>query len=481
MNTRKGCWTCTARRIQCDGGLPTCRKCARAQRKCEGYEMRLSWPKDYDRKRAILGDSPPVVLHHSRRANLFVNTSWQDIKIHHDISLRVRPLHLVQPAPKLWMRPQPYSKDTDLIQHFTFTTSNAQIRDALLRMAQTHDTAPGLALFFALLAFSSLHRSGLQQQAIQLKISALQCLSAPIRGDRLSLAEAAQHVAASMLLSAFEILLPSGSSGEWLWYIWGAIDTAQATGLKDQAHKNDTAHLLDWVYYHNALSRFPIYHWRHKSLPLKTTTTVYPNTADIQYLSLARYRPAMPSPNPMHAILNLLSELCDRLPDPWDATHPNEDYHNSLRALESRAENVLFMPNLAKSSAEIILGIRIWQMATRVYLARASQGQWEPSMNVESVMDEVFDEIITFCFCKHSFPLLVVACEAHTDERRAAIIDLIDRTERGGLIRNFRKLRAVIQSIWVQQDLHADGDLLMNYLGIISTVISSSVTLPFFV
>lgn len=72
-------------------------------------------------------------------------------------------------------------------------------------MAQTHDTAPGLALFFALLAFSSLHRSGLQQQAIQLKISALQYLSAPIRGDRLSLAEAAQHVAASMLLSAFEV------------------------------------------------------------------------------------------------------------------------------------------------------------------------------------------------------------------------------------------------------------------------------------
>lgn len=87
----------------------------------------------------------------------------------------------------------------------TFTTDSVQIRDALIRMALARDTAPGLALFFALLSFSSLHRSGLHQQAIQLKISALQCLSAPVRGGRLSSAEAAQHVAASMLLGAFEV------------------------------------------------------------------------------------------------------------------------------------------------------------------------------------------------------------------------------------------------------------------------------------
>lgn len=71
-------------------------------------------------------------------------------------------------------------------------------------MALARDSAPGLALFFALLSFSSLHRSGLHQQAVQLKILALQYLSAPVKG-RLSLAEAAQHVAASMLLSAFEV------------------------------------------------------------------------------------------------------------------------------------------------------------------------------------------------------------------------------------------------------------------------------------
>ncbi|UKZ68652.1 uncharacterized protein TrAtP1_009676 [Trichoderma atroviride] len=491
MNHRKGCWTCTARRIQCDGHLPACRKCARAQRKCEGYEMRLSWPRDNDNKRALVADSAPAVQSPNRRNNLFVNTTWQDMQVYRDITLRVQPSHpLIRTIPKLWMQPQPFLEHTDLIQHFhntaylslvTFTTGSVQIRDALVRMALARDTAPGLALFFALLSFSSLHRSGLHQQAIQLKILALQYLSAPVKGGRLSLVEAAQHVAASMLLSAFEILLPLGSSSEWLWYVWGAIDIAQATSLQDRAHGNDIHHVLDWAYYYNAVSRFPIYHWRHKPLPPDTTAAKYPNTKDVAHLSLTRYRPALPSPNPTHAILNLLSELCDKLYDPWDPRSRGEDYHNSLRTLESRAENVLSTLNLVNSDADIILGVKIWQLATRIYLSRASQSQWESTINLESEIEEAFDGIVTVCLCKHAFPLLIMACEAYTDERRAAIIDLIDRTERDSFVRNFGKLRDMIQSVWVQQDLHADGDLLVNYLGIISTVISSNTTLPFFV
>lgn len=107
-----------ARRIQCDGHLPTCRKCARAQRKCEGYEIRLSWPRDNDKKRAIVADSPLAVLNPGRRSNLFVNTTWQDMEVYRDITLRVQPSpHRIRSIPKLWMQPQPCSKYTDLIQH----------------------------------------------------------------------------------------------------------------------------------------------------------------------------------------------------------------------------------------------------------------------------------------------------------------------------------------------------------------------------
>ena len=87
----------------------------------------------------------------------------------------------------------------------TFTAKSSLLRDVLIRMALEHGTISGSALFYALHAFASLHRNGLQQQAVQLKIAALQCLSASTKEALGSPAEAAQQVAASMLLGAFEV------------------------------------------------------------------------------------------------------------------------------------------------------------------------------------------------------------------------------------------------------------------------------------
>lgn len=75
-----------------------------------------------------------------------------------------------------------------------------------MRMALARDSVPGMGLKYALLAVSSLHRSGaLQEEAVQLKVLALRALSASARRDTLSHAEAVQHVAACMLLSDFEV------------------------------------------------------------------------------------------------------------------------------------------------------------------------------------------------------------------------------------------------------------------------------------
>lgn len=87
----------------------------------------------------------------------------------------------------------------------TFGETTSQIRDTIMSMALAQDTLPGLALFYALLAFSSLHRYGLNQQAMQLKISALHFLSASVKDEPLITVKATQHVAASMLLVAFEV------------------------------------------------------------------------------------------------------------------------------------------------------------------------------------------------------------------------------------------------------------------------------------
>lgn len=71
------------RRIRCDLGLPTCANCARSNQECQGYGLRLSWPRPGDKRRTILVDTPSKntltadPLQHNRGDWPFVNMhSW---------------------------------------------------------------------------------------------------------------------------------------------------------------------------------------------------------------------------------------------------------------------------------------------------------------------------------------------------------------------------------------------------------------------
>lgn len=68
----------------CDRTLPTCTRCARAGRRCDGYGTRLSWPREGDARRAVIGPAP--IERRRYDARHFVNTSTGDIEMHALIS-----------------------------------------------------------------------------------------------------------------------------------------------------------------------------------------------------------------------------------------------------------------------------------------------------------------------------------------------------------------------------------------------------------
>jgi hypothetical protein len=162
--------------------------------------------------------------------------------------------------------------------------------------------------------------------------------------------------------------------------------------------------------------------------------------------------------------------------DGWDPRSRNEEYHNRLKALEDRIGSLPIMAVSTSFGADDAVAVQVYQMATRIYFARASQSSWKLSTKIDSVIDKVFAGPLPGHACGHYFPVFILACEARTDEQRTTILNLIDRTERSTRIKGMGGLRHTIQSIWVQQDLHADSDLLVNYLGMMSAVISSSNT-----
>ncbi|KAK1449450.1 hypothetical protein CMEL01_08765 [Colletotrichum melonis] len=502
MKTRKCCWTCTARKIQCDGALPTCMKCDRSQRKCEGYELRLSWPREGDNKRALKSIEAPAVTAIKRSNQIVVNPFFVNATSHHMELYGYSPLqsqgcHTTPSFPRLLRQPQvgvgSCSMDIDLFHHFqnfayrslvTFGQNTWKIRNALMSMALAKDSNSGLALLNALLSYASLHRHGLNEQALKLKIQAIHYLSASVTSEALILGRAAQHVAASMVLGAFEIMQPSEGSGEWLLHTWGAVDMIHATRLKDEPHDSDVGQLLSWAYYHETQSRFALHHWRHKSFVPTTSVKQNPILQNPQYPALTRYRPPwqnLPPVNPTYAILNLLSEVCDTLVDPRDPRSQDESYQDQLKDLGGRVRDISVKPAIPSASdPEAAFAIELYQMATQIYLVRASQSPWEPPADLDALVEAAFAGPVQSCTCEHFFPLLILACEAQRDEQRIGIINLIERTQRDVRIRSIQAVKNTIQSIWVQQDLHKDDDVLVDYLGTLSSAISSSNTVPSF-
>ncbi|KAG5980475.1 hypothetical protein E4U55_003988 [Claviceps digitariae] len=55
-----GCWTCKAKRFQCDRTRPHCLMCTQKGFKCEGYEMRLKWGTGIASRGRFAGASQPT-------------------------------------------------------------------------------------------------------------------------------------------------------------------------------------------------------------------------------------------------------------------------------------------------------------------------------------------------------------------------------------------------------------------------------------
>ncbi|KAI0869826.1 fungal-specific transcription factor domain-containing protein [Hypoxylon argillaceum] len=502
--SRQGCWTCKARKVQCDQGMPACRRCTQARRECEGYGLRLSWPRDNDKKRSVratvlMTSTQSWTRTRHKGRNLFINATFQDIELFRHLTLQdvQKAPKLGTPSPKLWRQPRSEVPHTELIYYFrdaahtslaTFSPTTSHIRDVIMQMTFAHDTMSRRALFNAMLAFSSLHRSGLHRQAMLFKVAALEALSASAKEVSQGSVEATQHVAACMILCAFEILLPSESSGEWLCYIRGAMDIVQRAQLGNQLHSCRNSKLVDWVYYHDSMSRFTLYHWRHKSLAIETKdTAITPVPQIAQYVPLAEERTAPPLQLPAHGILNLLSEICSVLLDPSDPRSHTVPYLTQLRALEYRVSHIPPLSPQPPSSppdrarADLEFTVQLYQIATRVYLARATQDPHAPPADLDALIDAAFAGPISDCYCKHFFPLLILACEARGDVHRAAILNLIERTEAKGYVRSMRTFRAQVEAFWVQRDLHEDGELVLNYLGLMRAIVSSNRALPSYV
>ncbi|XXH02444.1 hypothetical protein Hte_008819 [Hypoxylon texense] len=365
--------------------------------------------------------------------------------------------------------------DQDLFRYFQFTASQSlttfghdptKVGNILLRVALTSETPSAIAVLKSLLALSSLHRYGVQTQAIELKISALKALATASESS-LGTKEAIQHVAAGMLLCSFEIHQSSCTSSQWTWYIWGVKEVISKVSLSQHRQDSEFATLVDWVYYQDVLARFSLRHWNGE-------TERIPPSPPIVGAEAPRKAPST------FAILELLLEVCDTVSTkPPDVASSDEldNYRGFLQILDFRIRNVP-IPAADDDGSETATVVELYQLALLVYLHQLSGKLLDEPAKTQQRIERAFALFSRIDSCERQFPVFILGCEARTDEQRAVILDLISRTEKNVSSRSFLHVRLLLQAVWAQDDL-ADREL--HYWDKLSSIISCASILPTFV
>lgn len=73
------------RKVRCDLKGPRCGNCTKSRRVCRGYGIQLSWPRDGDKKRAMISRDTAISTRQSSIAKGFLNTSSWDVSLSEEL------------------------------------------------------------------------------------------------------------------------------------------------------------------------------------------------------------------------------------------------------------------------------------------------------------------------------------------------------------------------------------------------------------
>ncbi|KAH7175023.1 fungal-specific transcription factor domain-containing protein [Fusarium flagelliforme] len=539
----RSCGTCRDRKINCDRRRPKCRNCTSRGRECQGYDMRLSWPKGNDPKRTLVALVSSRKPSNDRRAR-FVRASEFDMHLYHDLQAchfhRDKSTHhdgfkgpsksFLSIIPLSWRPHDMGNGISHLFEYFslvgftsvgTFSVDPTSMRNLLMRMALSNNTPTSRAILYAMLAVSSLHRDGIQSQAVRYKIASISALAASTRDMSWGRSEAAAQVAASMLLSSSEIQMLSVSGNEWLSYLAGALNIVNIATLADSSdniRNDDLSQLLAWVSYYDMLARFSIgiigkrglgnnsvssyiKSWNQRPSAIIPSRQSINTNMPLHAVEWSPYAQMSLASGPYDKILGILSATMDTVMlsmglavTPPDASHLAERFdllEDAASKIPPLATDDMLSPEPAISYVEQGEGgqhehtrdraaalLELYRLCALIYIARARETTLGQILNITHLHDRAFALLAAMPSCEKQFPIFVIGTEASTEEQRCIILDLLQRTEKDKMCRQQDCLRRGLEVVWVQRDLHTDQDLLLDYIELFRRICSSCENVP---
>jgi len=298
-----------------------------------------------------------------------------------------------------------------------------------------------------------------------------------------------------------QIQQASETSSHWLLYIAGVKNVLRSARLNSVERNSDLAPLLYWVFYHDILAQFSLRYWRHHYLAKETR----PGELGIlvQQLSIRNESEVgSESSLPDKALLitqkqvsnislqcyclgtlRLISEVFNLVWELSDTCSSGVSHRNLLTILEWKIRKLPVLeehkhPHPGQTVTEDSMMQEVVQLTLLVYIERVTGSSPGQSENMRSRIGRAFAIFSLVETWQRQFPLLILGCEARTDEERLVILDLISRTEENTSVRSLGSMKGILQSLWAQDDL-AEREL--GYTDKIRAVLSSSEILPSFI
>ncbi|KAH6645304.1 fungal-specific transcription factor domain-containing protein [Truncatella angustata] len=466
MQTQKRCWNCRDRKTACDRSRPTCRKCRERKETCLGYGIKLSWPRENDRRRFTRAKGHCLFPVQSGDLE-FVNTSSEDIEVSQQLS---RLHHSPKSYEMMWLSQLPRmtmgradctltppNGVTPVARLISSSYDADDLYGLLLRLSINDDEKPTLATRHAISALSYQHLD--KDKALVYQTNAVCALQSSI--EALVPSRAIQTMAASMLLSIFETLNFDSSSLGWSIFFCGTKTIARLVTQLHGTHYGDEALILDWIFYHDAMYKFSIRHWIKKDddqTQLAGLTKV---------ISKAIFAPERQTVVPILGcsleLLDLVCQAVDAVFDRDDPRHLSKAHIETIRSLEIRTRNAEQRHTSVSETALLELSYaaniaELYRLATLVYLCRVGRGAPHDSQGVQELVKESFTLLDRIKFCERPWPLFVIALEARTEESRQTVLTVLEESLRRRPLGSVYLTSRMIRDAWVQQDLR-DGDI----------------------
>ncbi|KAF2093945.1 hypothetical protein NA57DRAFT_80950 [Rhizodiscina lignyota] len=495
----KGCWTCRSRKVRCDLTLPTCSNCLRASRNCQ-YGLRLSWPREGDRRRSIVSQKSAIPRSHAGREDLdphVFNIGSSDIALYLNLAYRQScstvedgsdgqwpswidahgyPVDRI-PRGLHWISPDLGNVDSVLLSYYesviaTMFTSvdDIQFRGLLVAMSFIDNSPSSSGVLQSVYALSALQLYG-KGNAAQYKDAALAALELSTR-QALTTKDRLQHIAANLLLCSYEIC--TSPESPWAMYMCHAKILAEEVFCLDQTYEGDFLVILQWIFHHDAFSRFSVRHYDRRT----------PKMIACAFNDQIRRRALFSGNNTqvsnvvgcstevLSSIATLFNTVVDHDDPQFNSLERIEILNTIERSLAYCSQHVdarnygdaSIQPDTAAKVAEL------YRLAGLVYLYRAGRGMPANAPKVRNAVESGLSILATLNKLDRAFPFVILGCEARTDEERLVVLDLLRRNQAQKELGTSSRAHWFIQTSWAQDDLHTEKEV--NYIRKLDAIIS---------